>query len=122
MPYELINSLRSKTTIRVTGGAANTRINLSQLAASSDETVTDAAIAQISSTTNGIWRVYRGNDASGTLILDLPSFAHFVLYEYDILFSNTSTANVFIEHTGSSGTLIMQLAKTATYTKDMGKL
>lgn len=122
MPYELINSLRSKTIVRVTGGTANTRINLSQLAASSSETVTDASIGQISSTSNGIWRVYRGNDGTGTLILDLPSFSHFVLYEYDILFANTSTANLFIEHTGTSGTLIMQLAKSATYTTDIGKL
>ena len=76
-----------------------------------------AAIAQVSTSTNGIFRIYRGNSAAGTLILELPSAAtNLVFYEYDITLANSATSNVFIEHTGTAGTLIMQLAKTATYT------
>lgn len=122
MTYEVINAVRSKSLVRVNGGVANTHVNLSMLAASTAETVTNASIAQVSSTSNGIWRVYRGNSGAGELILDLPTFSNFVLYEYDIVFSNTSSANLFIEHTGSSGTLILQLGKTATYSTDIGKL
>ena len=117
MPFEIINAVRAKSTIRVVGGAANTHINLSALSAQTGETVSAAAIAQVSTSTNGIFRIYRGNSAAGTLILELPSAAiNLVLYEYDITFANNATANVFVEHTGTAGTLVMQLAKTATYT------
>lgn len=117
MPFEIINAVRAKSTIRVVGGAANTHINLSALSAQTGETVSAAAIAQVSTSTNGIFRIYRGNSAAGTLILELPSAAtNLVFYEYDITLANSATSNVFIEHTGTAGTLIMQLAKTATYT------
>jgi len=117
MPSEIINAVRAKSTIRVVGGVANTHINLSALSAQTEETVTAAAIAQVSTSTNGIFRIYRGNSGAGTLILELPSAAtNLVFYEYDITLANSATSNVFIEHTGTAGTLIMQLAKTATYT------
>ena len=118
MPFEIINAVRAKSTIRIVGGAANTQINLVNLSANTMiENVTSAAIAQVSTSTNGIFRIYRGNNAAGTLILELPSAAiNLVLYEYDITFANNATSNVFIEHTGTAGTLVMQLAKTATYT------
>ena len=117
MPFEIINAVRAKSTIRVVGGAANTHINLSALSAQTGETVSAAAIAQVSTSTNGIFRIYRGNSGAGTLILELPSAAtNLVFYEYDITLANSATSNVFIEHTGTAGTLIMQLAKTATYT------
>ena len=117
MPFEIINAVRAKSTIRVVGGVANTHINLSALSAQTEETVTSAAIAQVSTSTNGIFRIYRGNSGAGNLILELASAAtNLVLYEYDITFANNATQNVFIEHTGTAGTLVMQLAKTATYT------
>jgi hypothetical protein len=116
MPLEIINAVRAKSTIRLVGGAANTHINLSDLSAQTGETVSAAAIAQVSTSTNGIFRVYRGNSVTGNLILELASTAaNFVFYEYDITLANNSTSNVFIEHTGTAGTLIMQLTKTATY-------
>jgi hypothetical protein len=115
MPFEIINAVRAKSTIRIVGGAANTAINLNTLSAQTGETVTEAAIAQVSATTNGIYRIYRGNNSSGTLILEIPTLINLILYEYDITFANSSTANVFVEHTGTAGSLIMQLTKTATY-------
>ena len=117
MPFEIINAVRAKSTIRVVGGVANTHINLSALSAQTGETVSAAAIAQVSTSTNGIFRLYRGNSGASNLILELPSAAtNLVLYEYDITFANNATQNVFIEHTRTAGTLVMQLAKTATYT------
>jgi hypothetical protein len=115
MEKEIINSLRAKSTIRLVG-TGNTVITLADLSANpSVETVDSAAIAQVSATTNGIWKVYRGDNSSGTLILELPQYAHFVLYEFDVTFANSATSNVYVENTGANGTLIMQLAKTATY-------
>jgi hypothetical protein len=115
MEKEIINSLRAKSTIRLVG-TGNTVITLADLSANpSVETVDSAAIAQVSATTNGIWKVYRGDNSSGVLLLELPTYAHFVLYEFDVTFANSATSNVYVENTGANGTLIMQLAKTATY-------
>jgi len=111
MAHEIINSIRAKSTIRVVGNTATT-ITLSDLSADPTvETVTEAAISQVSATTDGVWRVYRGNDASGVLILELPNYAHFVLYEFDVSFANSATSNVYITNSGTAGTLIMQMDK-----------
>jgi hypothetical protein len=115
MAYEIINSLRSKSTIRVTGNTATT-ITLADLSVDANvETVTEASIAQVSSSSDGIWRIYRGDNASGVLIFEIPNYAHFILYEFDVSFANSSTSNVYITNSGTAGTLIMQMAKTATY-------
>lgn len=121
MAYEIINSVRAKSTIRVTGNT-NTLITLSNLAAIPSETVSEAAIAQASGVTDGVWRVYRGNDANGELILELPTFAHFVFYEFDITLASNSSSNVFITNSGTVGTLILQLSKTATYSPPLSGL
>jgi hypothetical protein len=123
MPFEFINAIRAKSTVRIVGGAANTQINLVNLSANTmTENVTSAAIAQVSCSTNGIYRIYRGNNAAGTLILELCTPLNLVLYEYDIVFANNATSNLFVEHTGTAGTLIMQLAKNATYNTDLGQV
>ena len=123
MPFEIINAIRAKSTVRIVGGAANTQINLVNLSANTlTENVTSAAIAQVSCSTNGIYRIYRGNNAAGTLILELCTPLNLVLYEYDIVFANNATSNLFVEHTGTAGTLIMQLAKNATYNTDLGQV
>lgn len=118
MSHEIVNSLRSKSLIRVTGNTS-TLITLANLSASTQETVTAAEIAQASCTSDGIWRVYRGNNASGELILELPNFAHFVFYEFDITLANNSTSNIYITNSGTAGTLILQLSKTANYTPSL---
>jgi VCBS repeat-containing protein len=115
MEKEIINSLRAKSTIRLVG-TGNTVITLSDLSANTSvETVTEAAVAQVSCCTNGVWKVYRGDNSTGTLLLELTTYAHFVLYEFDVTFANGATSNVYIENTGANGTFIMQMAKTATY-------
>jgi len=129
MPHEIINSLRSKSAIRVVG-SGNTQINLVNFSANTaQETVTEATITHVTSVTNGIWRVYRGTSTSGgaapsagVLILELSSTINIDLNEHGITIANNSTSNVFIEHTGTAGTLMMQFAKTATYSTDLGKL
>lgn len=115
MPFEIINAVRAKSVIRIVGGVANTHINLSTLSAQSDETISAAAIAQVSVSTNGIFRIYRGNNSAGTLILEIATPFNLILYEHDITFANSATSNIFVEHTGTAGTLVMQLAKTASY-------
>lgn len=115
MPYEIVNSLRSKSLVRVVGNTPTT-ITLSQLAKDANEVVSSASIAQASGVTDGIWKIYRGDSTSGTLLLELPSFSHFVFYEFDISLANSSTSNVHVTNSGTTGTLILQLSKSATYT------
>lgn len=123
MPYEITNSKRSKSMVRIVGGitTANTLITLSSLAKDATENVTEAAIAQASGVTDGVWRIYRGDNTSGVLILELPSFSHYVFYEFDISIANNSSSNIYVQNSGTVGTLILQLSKTATYSTDLGK-
>jgi len=114
MPYEISNSLRTKSTIRIVG-TGNTRVNLSQLVASSAETVQSADIAQVSGVTDGTWKVYRGNDATGVLVLELPAFSHFIFSDIDTSLSNNSTSNVFVTNSGNVGTLMIQMSKSSTF-------
>lgn len=121
MSYEIINSLRSKTTVRIVGNTA-TLITLSSLSKDDRETVTGADVAQASGVTDGVWRIYRGDDTSGVLLLELPSFSHYQFYEFDSTLANSATSNVYVTNSGTAGTIILQLAKTATYSTDTGSL
>ena len=115
MPYEIINTLRAKSLVRIVGNTA-TLIKLSDLSASPKENVKSAVIAQASGTTDGIWRIYRGDNASGNLVLELPTFAHFIFYEFDATIANSASSNVYVTNSGTSGTLILQLGKDSIYT------
>jgi hypothetical protein len=115
MPYEILNSKRSKSVLRVVGNTA-TRIDLTGLSTNTTtEQITGAALTHVMSTSDGFWKVYRGNDATGTLILDLPGGNDWPLAQYDIAIANTSTANIYVTNSGSGGTLILSLSKTANY-------
>ena len=122
MPYEILNSKRSKSTIRVTGNTA-TRVNLESLSTNqTTEIITGAAITHVMSTSDGFWKVYRGNDATGNLVLDLPNGNDYPLAQYDIVIANTSTANIYVTNSGAGGTLILSLSKTATFTPPLTDL
>ena len=120
---DITNSLRSRSVIRVVNTAANdnTVITLASLSANSAlETVSQAAITQVISTSNnGRWKIYRGNDASGVLIMTVGDGADFPLSQYDIAIANTPTANIFVTNSGADGTLILQVTKTATYSSGL---
>lgn len=116
MSYELINNKRSKSVIRVVGNTATT-IALSSLSAGADETVTGASISHVMSQSDGAWKVYRGDNTSGQLILDLTGGGNcdWPLSQYDISFANTATANIHVTNSGTGGTLVLVVSKTATY-------
>ena len=116
MPYEIVNNKRSKSVIRVVGNTA-TPINLTTLAAGSDETVTNASITHVTAQSDGAWKVYRGDSTSGTLVLDLTGAGNtdWPLSQYDISIANSSSSNIFVTNSGTGGTLILTVSKTATY-------
>jgi len=123
MAYEIVNSLRSKSTIRVTGNT-DTLITLSQLSPNTSlETVTAAAITHIKTSSNGVWTIYRGDNNSGTKLLELNLNDTINLEDLGIgALSNSSTSNIFVTNTGTVGTLLLVVAKTATYSTDTGIL
>lgn len=119
MSFNIVNSRRSKSVITVTGNTA-TRINLSQFsteptASPATELITSAAITTVFSTTDGVWNVYRGNDTTGTLVLQLVGNNFLPLSQGDMTIANTATANLYITNSGTAGTLILQMSKTAEY-------
>lgn len=116
MPYEIVNNKRSKSVVRVVGNTA-TPINLSTLSAASDETVTAASITHVTSQSDGAWKIYRGDNTSGVLVLDLTGAGNvdWPLAQYDISIANNATSNIFVTNSGTGGTLILTVSKTATY-------
>lgn len=118
MPFEIINSRRSKSVIRVTGNTA-TRIDLNQLSTNTQtEIITGASITHLTSSTDGQWIVYRGNDATGVPVLSLFGENDLPFATYDVSIANTPTANIYVTNSGTDGTLILVLSKSAVYTVD----
>ena len=122
MALDIANTIRSRSIITLTGNTA-TRINLSQLSSNTSlETVTAASISSAFSSSDGTWNVYRGNDATGTLTLQLTGQNYLPLVQSDISLANNSSSNVYITNTGTVGTLILQLSKTASYSSNLDNI
>lgn len=119
MAYDIVNSNRSKSIARVVGNTA-TLMTLSELSSNANnETVTSASISQVFSSSDGTWSIYRGNDATGTLVMQLHGENTLPLSQSDIAIANNATANIYVTNSGTVGTLILQLSKTATYLRDV---
>jgi hypothetical protein len=123
MPYNIVNSKRSKSIITVTGNTA-TLINLSSLtkepsASPATETISTASIGAVISSSDGFWRIYRGNDATGTLVLELKDSNYLPLTQSDISLANGANLNIYVTNSGTGGTLIMQVSKEATFSTDL---
>jgi hypothetical protein len=114
MAYEIINTKRSRSIIRITGNTA-TNIALSSLATDANEVITAASIAHIITSTDGWIRIYRGDSPSGNLIVAMYQSNDLPLTQYDISLANTPTANLHITNSGADGTVILSVTKTATY-------
>lgn len=118
MAFEILNAARSKSTIRVVGPSANVRINLNQLSTNTqNEIITSASINQLHWSTSGVIEIYRGNDSTGTLVLQVFGEGSLPLSVFDISVANTSTANIFFVNTGA-GTALIGLTKQATYVRE----
>ena len=119
MPTTITNSKRSKSVIRITGNTA-TRINLNQLSTNTTtELVANAEITHVTSSTDGKWIVYRGNDATGEPVLSLFGENDVPFAKYDVSIAGANTgANLYFTNSGTDGTILIILSKTATYTID----
>jgi hypothetical protein len=115
MPYEIINSLRSRSVVRVVGNTDVT-IKLTDLSVNTTvEDVTSASINHIISTSDGLVKIYRGDNATGTLVFESYGSCDLPLGQYDITIANSSTSNIFVTNAGSNGTVILSVTKQAVY-------
>ena len=114
MAYEITNNKRSKSVIRVVGNTA-TNVTLTALSTGADETVTSASITGVHSSTDGSWKIYRGDSTSGVLVLELFGENSLPLTQFDVVVANSSTSNLHITNSGTGGTLILTVNKEATY-------
>ena len=120
MPTTTItNSKRSKSVIRITGNTA-VRVNLNQLSTNTTtELVSAADITHITTSSDGKWIVYRGNDTAGEQVLVLFGENDIPLSQFDVTVAGANnTANLYFTNSGTDGTLIVTLNKTAAYTID----
>jgi hypothetical protein len=119
MPLDISNSIRSKSVITVTGNTA-TAINLSTLSTNTAiETITAASIGLVASSSDGWWRIYRGDNTSGTLVLELRDSNYLPFTQTDVALANGATSNIYVTNSGTGGTLVLQVSKTATYSRNL---
>lgn len=118
MPYDIVNTKRSRSVIRVVGNTA-TQINLAALSTGADETITAAAITHVICSTDGKWNIYRGDNASGTLVLEIFDGCDLPLAQYDVTIANSSSSNIHVTNSGTGGSLILVVNKTAVYSTDL---
>ena len=116
MPLNIVNATRSKSVITLTGNTA-TRINLSQLSTNTSiEQITAATLGLVATSSDGWWRIYRGNAATGELVLELNGSNYLPFTQTDVAVSSNASSNIYVTNSGAGGTLVMQLSKTANYT------
>jgi len=110
MAYEITNSLRSASIIRVTGaGSAN--VQLANLATSANENVTAASIKRVMWSTSGSVSVERG----GETILTLFGNGELRPSDSGHVIANNSTSHINVT-IATGGTAILEVTKDATYT------
>ena len=109
MAYEIINSLRSSSIIRVTGaGFAN--VQLANLSTSANETVVSASIKRVLWSTGGTVSVERG----GETILTLYGSGDMRPSDSGYVIANNSTSNMNVS-IATGGTAIFEVTKETTY-------
>lgn len=110
MAYEITNTLRSSSIIRVTGaGFAN--VQLANLSTSANEVVTSASIKRVMWSTGGTVSIERG----GETILTLYGSGDLRPSESGHVIANNSTSNMNVS-IATGGTAIIEVSKEATYT------
>lgn len=115
MAYEIQNTLRGKSVIRVVG-ADTISLNMNAFSMNtSTETVTSVKLAHVMWSTNNNIIVARNSNT----VLSLYNSGDMNLLAAGMLVSNTSTGNVDITITGD-GTCIIECTKEATYNPKLG--
>jgi hypothetical protein len=110
MPYEIINSIKNVSIIRVvdTGTATITLNNLR--ANATIETVTSANIKRLVWSTNGSIQITRG----GVPMLSLHNSGEMRLSDFGYSIANNNTQNIVVT-INTGGSIVLEVTKSATY-------
>ena len=121
MAFEITNQLRSSSIIRVEG-ASTVNVNVSQLSTNTAlETVLSANIKRIAWSTGGSISI--GRHAASNVLITLATLFNSGQMNFDELgtsLANTNTGNVVVT-IATSGTVLLEMSKTATYTTDLDR-
>lgn len=109
MPFELINSIRSSSIIRIEG-TGTTTVALANLSVNANETVTSANIKRINWSTNGNIQIVRNS----VPIASLHGTGEMRLDEYGYSIANNSTSSIVIT-VNTGGTVVLEVSKETTY-------
>jgi len=117
MALEITNKIRSTSLIRVTEGALSentitANVTLTDLATSNNEVISSASIKGVIWSTNGAVDIVRG----GEVLLSLHGSGEMRLDDFAYSISKNSNANIEIVSANTVGTIIVEVAKVATYT------
>jgi hypothetical protein len=117
MATYITNKVRSSSIIRVTegplsGNNISANIALTDLATSANETVLSASIKRVLWSSNGAINIFRGGD----LVLALHGNGEMRLDDYAYSISTNNTTNIEVLSPNARGTIILEVAKEATYT------
>ena len=109
MPYEITNTQRSASIIRVAdAGTAN--VFLANLAVDANETVSSANIRRLTWSTNGSIQITR----NAVPLLMLHNAGTMMLDELNHSLANNNTSNIVIT-INTGGSIVMEVTKSATY-------
>jgi len=121
MAFEITNQLRSSSIIRVEG-ASTVNVNVSQLSTNTAlETVLSANIKRIAWSTGGSISI--GRHAASNVLITLATLFNSGQMNFDELgtsLANNNTGNVVVT-IATSGTVLLEMSKTATYTTDLDR-
>jgi hypothetical protein len=117
MPLQITNKIRSTSLIRVVEGSTSgntitANIALTDLATSNAENVLSASIKGVIWSTDGSVDITRG----GEVVLTLHGSGEMRLDDFAYSISKNSNANIEIASSNTTGTVIVEVAKDATYT------
>jgi hypothetical protein len=113
MSYEITNSVRSASIIRVTG-TTPANIALSDLATSNNELVTSASIKRVLYSTGGTITIQRGTET----VLSLYGNGDWRPSDSGHVIANNSTSNIVVTIT-TGGTALLEVTKQASYTEPL---
>jgi hypothetical protein len=113
MPFELINSIRSPSIIRIEG-TGTTTVALANLSVNANETVTAANIKRINWSTNGNIQIVRNS----VPIASLHGTGEMRLDEYGYSIANNSASSIVIT-VNTGGTVVLEVSKETTYANSL---
>ena len=109
MAYEITNSLRSASIIRVVDGAAT--VPIANLAVNGNEVVTAASIKRAMWSTNGTITIVRNSEP----ILTLHGSGDIRFSDSGHVIANNATSDLVMT-VSTSGSVVLEITKQATYT------